>query len=55
MPSTIDGTSEIDGKRAGLAILRALEAEEGAEHRRQREGVAAGQDQREEELGPARR
>ena len=42
-----------DGERARLAILRALEAEEGAEDRRQREGVAAGQDQGEEELGPA--
>ena len=47
------GHQRDDGERARLAILRALEADEGAEHRRQREGVPAGQEQREEELGPA--
>src|SRR5579863_1477933 len=39
-------------QRAGFAILRALKAEEGAKDRRQREGVAAGQDQREKEFRP---
>ena len=40
-------------ERRGFAILRALKADEGAEHGRQRKRGAAGQDQREEELRPA--
>src|SRR6186997_2103986 len=42
-----------DGKGRGFTILRALEADEGAEDRWQREGSSACQNQREEELGPA--
>jgi hypothetical protein len=41
-----------DRERARLAMLRGLEAHEGAEDGRQGEGVSAGQLEGEEEFGP---
>ena len=52
-PSTIDGTSETIASALASPYCAPWKLEEGAEHRRQREGVAARQDEREEELGPA--
>src|SRR5262249_8933427 len=40
-------------QRARFTILRSLEADEGTKHRRKSEGIAARQNEGEEEFGPA--